>query len=136
MASQEASDKHSLEQHHTILRPGSAFQLLERQGIDALPNITTLLNLAKFIGFWVWIHLQIELLHHLQGNIVTPRIPARPDWRIRTGFRDARLRIGTLYLIFFFFFLKPIGTCGYGPHLLAESKELPPEWCPSKSIHI
>ena len=35
---------------------------------------------------------------------VTPRFPARPDWRIRTGFRDARLRTGTLYLIFFFFF--------------------------------
>ena len=35
---------------------------------------------------------------------VTPRIPARPDWRIRTDFRNARLRTGTLYLIFFFFF--------------------------------
>ena len=33
---------------------------------------------------------------------VTPRIPVRPDWRIRTGFRDARLMTGTL----FFFFLK------------------------------
>ena len=32
---------------------------------------------------------------------VTPRFPVRPDWRIRTGFRDARLRTGTL-----FFFLK------------------------------
>ena len=30
---------------------------------------------------------------------VTPRIPVRPDWRIRTGFRDSRLRNGT----FFFF---------------------------------
>ena len=32
---------------------------------------------------------------------VTPRIPARPDLRIRTGFRDARLRTRTPYLIFF-----------------------------------
>ena len=37
------------------------------------------------------------------NGLVTPRIPARPDWWIRTGFRDARLRTGTLYLIFFFF---------------------------------
>ena len=36
----------------------------------------------------------------LQG--VTPRIPGRPNWRIRTGFRDARLRTGTFYLNFFF----------------------------------
>ena len=35
------------------------------------------------------------------GDHVTPRIPVRPDWRIRTGFRDARLRTGTHYLIFF-----------------------------------
>ena len=33
---------------------------------------------------------------------VTPRIPARPDWRIRTGFRDARPNTGTPYLVFFF----------------------------------
>ena len=38
------------------------------------------------------------------GHLVTPQIPARPDWRIRTGFRDARLRTGTHYLIFFSFF--------------------------------
>ena len=33
---------------------------------------------------------------------VTPPIPIRPDWRIQTGFRDARPCTGTLYLIFFF----------------------------------
>ena len=32
---------------------------------------------------------------------VTPRFPARPDWRIRTGFRDVIPYTGTLYLIFF-----------------------------------
>ena len=37
------------------------------------------------------------------GLRVTPRIPVLPDWRIRTGFRDARPNTGTLYLIFFFF---------------------------------
>ena len=37
-------------------------------------------------------------------SYVTPRIPVRPDWRIRTGFRGARLRTGTLYLIFIFIF--------------------------------
>ena len=37
---------------------------------------------------------------------------------------------------FLFFFLNPTGTCGYGPHLVTETKyykhikELPPEWCP------
>ena len=33
---------------------------------------------------------------------VMPRFPVRPDWRIRTGFREARLNTGTLYLNFFF----------------------------------
>ena len=67
---------------------------------------------------------------------VTPRFPVRSDWRIRTGFRDARLRTGTLYLIIIFF-LNRTGACGYGPHLKTESKfyiqikELPPKWCPS-----
>ena len=53
----------------------------------------------------------LEFDKMFQDNYVTPRIPARPDWRIRTGFRDARLRTGTLYLIFFFFKtdLVPVG---------------------------
>ena len=34
--------------------------------------------------------------------------------------RDARLDTVTLYLIFFF--LNRTGTCGYGPHLITESK--------------
>ena len=38
----------------------------------------------------------------IAGLGVTPRIPVRPDWGIRTGFQDARLRTGTLNLIFFF----------------------------------
>ena len=43
---------------------------------------------------------------------------------------------------FFFFFLTELVPVGYGPHLKTESKyyiqikELPPEWCPSKSRHI
>ena len=48
--------------------------------------------------------------------------------------RGARLKTRTLYLIFFF--LNRTDTCGYGPHLITESKELQPEWCPSNSIHI
>ena len=40
---------------------------------------------------------------------VTPRISARPDWRIRTGFRDARLRTGTLFFFFFKSQLAPVG---------------------------
>ena len=35
-------------------------------------------------------------------GFVTPRFSARPDWRIRTGFRDARPYTEALYLIFFF----------------------------------
>ena len=51
--------------------------------------------------------------------------------------RGARLRTGTLYLIFFFTELVPVGMA----HILQQnqniiSKELPPEWCPSKSILI
>ena len=53
--------------------------------------------------------------------------------------RGARLRTGTLYL---FFFLKPKWYLWVWPTLIIiqniiyKSKELPPEWCPSKSIHI
>ena len=50
---------------------------------------------------------------------VTPRFPVRPDWLIRTGFRGTRPYTGTLYLIFF---KSRTGTCGYGPHLITESK--------------
>ena len=41
----------------------------------------------------------------LAGQILKlsrPGFPVRPDWRIRTGFRDARLRTGTLFFFFFF----------------------------------
>ena len=37
---------------------------------------------------------------------------------------------------FFFFFKSQLAPMGYGPHPITESKELPPEWCSSKSIHI
>ena len=46
--------------------------------------------------------LLVQHFKRLMATVyVTPRIPARPDWRIRTGFRDARLRTRTLDLIFF-----------------------------------
>ena len=54
--------------------------------------------------------------------------------------RGARLRTGTLYLIFFF--LKPNSYLWVWPTLIIiqniiyKSKGLPPEWCPSKFIHI
>ena len=56
------------------------------------------------------------VLVDFSAESVTPRIPVRPDWRIRTGFRSARLRTGTLYLIFFFF-KTDLVPVGYGPHL-------------------
>ena len=40
---------------------------------------------------------------------VTPRFPVRPNWRIRTQFRDARPYTGTLYLFFFKVELVPVG---------------------------
>ena len=50
---------------------------------------------------------------------VTPRIPVRPDWRIRTefGVRDHILGLFTC-----FFFQSRTCTCGYGSHLITESK--------------
>ena len=90
-------------------------------------------------AYWATRQLNMDSTLAGEKRLVTPRIPARPDWRIRTGFRDARLRTVTLYLIFFFF-LNRTDTCGYGPHLITIqniiyiSRELPPEWCPSKSI--
>ena len=53
---------------------------------------------------------------------VTPRFPVRPDWRIRTGFRDVRPNTGTLYLIFFLKKKNRTCICGYGPHSIIESK--------------
>ena len=50
------------------------------------------------------------------AKVVTPRFPVQPDWQIRTEFevRDHILGI--------FFFLNRTCTCGYGPHLITESK--------------
>ena len=44
---------------------------------------------------------KIQFLDKMWAPNVTPRLPVRPNWRIRTGFRDARPNTGTLYLIFF-----------------------------------
>ena len=57
--------------------------------------------------------------HNYTVRIVTPRFLSRPDWRIRTefGVRDSGLGLLTC-----FFFLKPTGTCGYGPHTYNNSK--------------
>ena len=61
-----------------------------------------------------------------EASYVTPRIPARPDWQIRTGFRDARLRTGTLNLIFFFKTeLVPVGMAHIlkqNPNIIYKSK--------------
>ena len=68
----------------------------------------------------VWFYFLASIMvptKHVCTVLVTPRIPVRPDWRIRTGFRDAWIWTGTLYLIFFFF-LNRTETCGYGPHLI------------------
>ena len=61
-------------------------------------------------------------LHYHPGKanvVVTPRIPVRPDWQIRTGFQDARPNTGTLDLIFFFFKteLVPVGMA----HILKQN---------------
>ena len=62
---------------------------------------------------------QVVLMLLLRLGVVTPRFPVRPDWRIRTEFGGARPYIGTLYLIFF---KSRTCTCGYGPHIITESK--------------
>ena len=63
--------------------------------------------------------LNLNKKFHIYLTNVTPRIPARPDWRIRTGFRDARTCTGTLYLIFFFFKteLVPVGMAHILEHI-------------------
>ena len=97
------------------------------------------------IHFYHLASIEIRVLmgtrHTHETPTVTPRIPVRPDWRIRTGFRDARLRTGTLYLIFFFskqnlyLWVWPTSD-NLSKYFIYKSKELPPEWCPSKSRHI
>ena len=55
---------------------------------------------------------------HLQCHIPIPGSTRLADLN---RVRGARLRTGTLYLIFFFK-KKPTSTCGYGPHPITESK--------------
>ena len=56
--------------------------------------------------------------------------------------RSARLRTGTLYLIFFLKFLKPYRYLWVWPtsyniiQISYTYQRLPPEWCPSKSRHL
>ena len=99
--------------------------------------LVTNLCLFRFLVYGIELIL-IANLYLSDLTLVTPRIPVRPDWRIRTGFRDARLTTGTL---FFFFFFKQNWHLWVWPTLIIiqniiyECKELPPEWCPSNSIH-
>ena len=57
-----------------------------------------------YFHFILYCHIVLSyifILYFSYTIIVTTRIPVRPDRRIRTEFGDARLRTGTLYLIFF-----------------------------------
>ena len=71
--------------------------------------------------------------------LVTPPIPVRPDWRIRTGFG---VRYHILGLPFFFFFKKLNLYLWYTNNFCNNQQsftiknELPPEWYPLKFIHI
>ena len=58
-------------------------------------------------------------------------------------FRGAKPYTRTLYLFFFSIFFQSLTyTCGYTNNFcnnqksFTYTKELPPEWCPSNSIHI
>ena len=72
-----------------------------------------------------------------------PRIPAQPDWRVRTEFRGTILSILYIGTLFDLFFLRavpvPIGaqTISVITKIICTyTKELPPEWCSSQFIHI
>ena len=78
---------------------------------------------------------------------VTPPIPVRPDWRIRTGFGVRNHILGLfiylfIYLFSYFFFQSLTYTCGYTNNFcnnqksFTYTKELPLEWYPLKSLHI
>ena len=58
--------------------------------------------------------------------IVTPPIPVRPDWRIRTGFGVRNHILGLIIIFFFFLNQQPF----------TFKNELPPEWYPLKFIHV
>ena len=72
-------------------------------------------------------------------------IPARPDWRVRTRSETRYylyyiLYTGTLIDLFFLRDVPvPIGTQTISvitKIICTYTKQLPPEWCPKKSIHI
>ena len=72
------------------------------------------------------------------AEFVTPSIPVRPDWRIRTGFG---VQYHILGLLTFFFFLLTLylwytnNFCN-NQQSFTFKNELPPEWYPLKFIHI
>ena len=64
------------------------------------------------MSFW-WSRMKRDVSEFVTKCLVCqsvmPRIPVRPDWWIRTGFRDARTYTGTLYLLILFFFkVEPV----------------------------
>ena len=69
---------------------------------------TIILEAVASQDLWIWhaffgLPGSLNEINVLDRSSVTPRIPVRPDRRIRTGFRNARLKTRTLDLIFFFF---------------------------------
>ena len=89
------SDQLRLERHqgHSARSPVAHTDEVIHSAQATLPNESDQLRLEHHQG-----HSARSPVAHIDN--VTPRIPVRPDWRIRIGFRDARLRNGT----FFFFF--------------------------------
>ena len=72
---------------------------------------------------------------------VTPPIPVRPDWRIRTGFGVRNHILGLLIFIRFFFselnlYLWYTNNFCNNQQSFTFTNELPPEWYILKFTHI
>ena len=109
-------------------------------------QMTTLSTYKSMSMMWVMYHIQLSTKMPLlalnpifwidamkdEMTSVTPRFPVRPDWRIRIEFeaRDYILGLFTGFFFIFFIFYNRIKISNI------YTKELLPEWCPSKSIHI